>query len=83
VREAGLRVPDDIALAGWDDISVAALITPPLTTVAMPKRRLGAAAAGLLARQIPQAGKHEQVREKFPVELVIRQSSLLSAVAQL
>jgi len=80
VREAGLRVPEDIALAGWDDIPVASLITPGLTTVAMPKQKWGEAAAGLLARQIPQGGKHEPVRVKFPVELVVRQSSLASSV---
>jgi LacI family transcriptional regulator len=81
VREAGLRVPDDIALAGWDDISVAALMTPALTTVAMPKRQLGAAAAELLARQIPQGGRHAHVRQKFAAELVVRQSSLSTAAA--
>jgi len=48
--------------------------------VAMPKQKLGEAAAGLLARQIPQGGKHEPVRVKFPVELVVRQSSLASSV---
>ncbi len=82
-REAGLRVPDDIALAGWDDISVAALMTPALTTVAMPKRQLGAAAAELLIRQIPHGANHEEVRQKFPVDLVVRQSSLSSAPARI
>jgi LacI family transcriptional regulator len=80
VREAGLRVPEDIALAGWDDIPVAGLVTPALTTVAMPKRKLGEAAAGLLARQIPHGGRHDPVRMKFPVELVVRQSSLASSI---
>jgi len=82
-REAGLRVPDDIALAGWDDIAVAALITPALTTVAMPKRQLGAAAAELLALQVPESGRREAVRRIFDAELVVRQSSLGSSVAQI
>lgn len=75
VRAAGMRVPDDIALAGWDDIPITALTTPALTTVAMPKSQLGRAAADLLAQQIPHAGKHAPVREMFDAELVVRQSS--------
>jgi LacI family transcriptional regulator len=81
-REAGLRVPDDIALAGWDDIPVAALVTPPLTTVAMPKRQLGVAAAELLALQMSSGARHEPSRRVFATELVVRQSSLSAAPAE-
>ena len=75
VRAAGLRVPEDIALAGWDDIPMTALTTPALTTVAMPKRQLGSAAAHLIAEQIPRDGKHMAVRRMFDAQLVVRQSS--------
>ena len=75
VRAAGLRVPEDIALAGWDDIPMTALTTPALTTVAMPKRQLGSAAASLLAEQIPLGREHTPIRQMFDAQLVVRQSS--------
>ena len=75
VRAAGLRVPEDIALAGWDDIPMTALTTPALTTVAMPKRQLGSAAAKLLSDQMRGGSKHTAVRQMFDAQLVVRQSS--------
>jgi LacI family transcriptional regulator len=81
VREAGLRVPADIALVGWDDVPMTALTTPALTTVAMPKRQLGIAAAELLNRQIPVGGRHTPVRQTFAAQLVVRESSLAGRAA--
>ncbi len=52
LREAGCRVPEDISLAGCDDIPVAAQIMPPLTTVWQPKGELGAQATRFLLKQI-------------------------------
>lgn len=80
-REAHLRVPTDIAIAGWDDIPMTGLTTPGLTTVAMPKRQLGTAAAKLLNQQIPLAGKHTPVRQTFAAQLVVRESSLAGRAA--
>jgi hypothetical protein len=48
LRSVGKRVPDDIAVVGFDDISLAAQIDPPLTTIAQPMRELGETAARLL-----------------------------------
>jgi LacI family transcriptional regulator len=47
-RTAGLRVPEDLAVAGFDDIDAASLVRPSLTTVENSARELGARAAGLL-----------------------------------
>ena len=44
----GLRVPEDIAITGWDDIQLARFVSPSLTTVRQPMRTLGATAAQLL-----------------------------------
>jgi LacI family repressor for deo operon, udp, cdd, tsx, nupC, and nupG len=52
LRGAGLRVPDDMAVMGFDDIAVAAQIDPPLTTVAQPMRELGETAARLLLKRL-------------------------------
>lgn len=49
-RSLGLRVPEDVAVVGYDDIPEAALPTPRLTTVATPKRQLGEEAMSLLLR---------------------------------
>ena len=73
IEEAGLRCPDDIAVVGFDDIQLAELVSPALTTVRQDKRSLGAAAARSLVQLIdqPDTAPHVSV---LPVELVVRQS---------
>ena len=73
IREAGLRVPEDIAVVGFDDSPIASLTSPTLTTVRQPIYRLGAEAARLLIDQL-QDGPPEPQRERLPVEMVIRDS---------
>jgi LacI family transcriptional regulator len=74
IRDAGLRIPDDIAVVGFDDIPIAALTAPGLTTMAMPKGELGRAAANTLSHLL--GGEAVSVtRQVFDVELVVRHSS--------
>jgi LacI family transcriptional regulator len=70
-----VRVPEDVALIGFDDIPMAALTTPGLTTMAMPMTELGAAAARLLDVQLRLAPYHTPVREMLSAQLVVRESS--------
>jgi LacI family transcriptional regulator len=73
IRRAGLRVPEDIAVVGFDDIPGAAEIDPPLTTVRQPIRRLGSTAATTLIELIADPGR--RIREVIlPTELVVRRS---------
>ena len=72
-RSLGLAVPDDLAVTGWDDVSLASLVPPGLTTVRQPMRELGAAAARLLFEQI-DAVAPQATSLVLPSELVIRSS---------
>lgn len=72
LRDAGKRIPDDVAVVGFDDINSAKLTTPPLTTVRAPIEAAAAEAAQALLAQIK--GKKSRQRLHFPTEVVIRQS---------
>jgi DNA-binding LacI/PurR family transcriptional regulator len=74
LAERGLRVPDDVAVAGFDDLDFAAHLDPPLTTVRQSIREQGAEAAGSLLQLLDDpAGRPRRVI--LPTELVIRQST--------
>ncbi|BAS27772.1 LacI family DNA-binding transcriptional regulator [Limnochorda pilosa] len=65
LEEAGLRVPDDVAVCGFDDIAFAALSRPALTTVAQPKYEMGRLAAELLVQRLAS-------RKSLPRRLVLQ-----------
>jgi LacI family transcriptional regulator len=71
-REHGLRVPDDLALVGFDDIEVASVVEPALTTVAQDKPGFGVAAAKAVLAMITGSGPDEPV--VLPTRLVVRRS---------
>ena len=72
-QAAGLIVPRDISVTGFDDLEIAAVVTPALTTVHFPTAELGTyAAQHLLARL---AGKPFEMRTELPIELVVRSST--------
>ncbi|MBN1780793.1 substrate-binding domain-containing protein [bacterium] len=76
IRKAGLHIHDDVALVGFSDNPVAALIDPPLTTVAQPRYEIGKTAAELLISQIGQGqGTFTPVEKVLKTRLIIRQSS--------
>jgi LacI family transcriptional regulator len=73
LQAAGIRVPDDIAVAGFDDVYLGAMLTPPLTTVRQPMRLLGSRACSLLLERIADPSAARTV-QRLPTELIIRQS---------
>lgn len=72
-QERGLRIPNDVAVTGWDDIAIARYISPTLTTVRQPLRELGALAARLMRERV-HGGRVEPRHEMLPTELMIRSS---------
>lgn len=74
-REAGLKVPEDIAIMGFDDIPLAKLMSPALTTVAQPQRLLGTRAAELLFERLGDSAAVAGRSEELPFKLVIRESA--------
>jgi DNA-binding LacI/PurR family transcriptional regulator len=74
LHEAGLRVPGDIAVGGFDDIALAESVWPPLTTVKAGPFEMGRIAIEELVRQIEQPALDSRVR-KVPTRLVVREST--------
>lgn len=72
-RSAGIRVPEDVSVTGFDDVPVAAMISPALTTVRQPAREMGYAAGTLLFRHLSGTSDGERV-QVFPVSLQVRES---------
>ncbi|MGQ9778510.1 MAG: LacI family DNA-binding transcriptional regulator [Bacillota bacterium] len=78
LRRAGLRIPADVAVMGYDDVALAELVNPPLSTVRITKTRLGATAAEILLARIEDGTSQEQEKEgpiTLPPELVVREST--------
>jgi DNA-binding LacI/PurR family transcriptional regulator len=73
-RSLGIRVPQDVAIVGFDDVPIAQRVTPSLTTVRLPIRELGVVAAEMLIEMI-QTGN--RLASRFlQTNLVIRESSI-------
>jgi LacI family transcriptional regulator len=73
LRNAGRRVPDDVAVVGFDDIPASAMTHPPLTTVRQPLYEMGRTAAAMVMAAV--RGESIAKRVELPTTLVIRDSS--------
>lgn len=76
--EYGLKVPDDLSVAGFDDIPLARQLWPPLTTIRQPSREMGKIAAAQLLESLRGRGAGELVQ--LPFSLEVRQSTRSPAV---
>ena len=81
IKEAGLRVPEDISLVGFDDIPLAHYCDPPLTTIAQPAEGFGRRAVEMLINLIEKKTNPQQ-HVILPFELTIRKSSAAPSVQQ-
>jgi DNA-binding LacI/PurR family transcriptional regulator len=72
LREAGLRIPEDVKIIGFDDIPLARHLTPPLTTIHAPTEEVGRTATDLLVRLVRRETVEREIL--LPTELTIRQS---------
>lgn len=73
LREAGRRVPDDVAVVGFDDIALATYSDPPLTTVRQPIAQIGRTMARTMLRVLE--GHDVEPMTVLPTELVVRESA--------
>ena len=75
IRDAGLRIPEDVALVGFDDIPIDRLVTPALTTVTQFQSRLGRRAAELLLERVQGKAPAGGRSVEMPFEIVVRESA--------
>jgi len=73
LQQAGVRIPADVAVTGFDDVHAARVIDPPLTTVSQPFRELGRRATRRLLARIDEPSLTPAV-EVLPTQAVIRAS---------
>lgn len=73
LHDRGIRVPEDIAVVGLDDIELAGRARIPLTTVRQPVDRIGSMAVDHILARL--RGEHPPVRQLLPPELIVRRSS--------
>ena len=71
--ELGLRIPEDVAVVGFDDINLSSYLNPPLTTISQPKQQIGRAVVELLLERINERSLPAR-RLVFETRLVVRQS---------
>ena len=82
LRETGLRVPDDMAVGGFDDIPLARYMSPPLSSVHVAIAELGARGVQTLLHAIDSKNTHTRAHQRLPTALVIRRSCGAQAEAE-
>lgn len=80
LQRRGYRVPEDVAVVGYDDISFSRLFTPPLTTVRQDRQAIGERSAAMLIDYIVHGNGKGTSVDRVPVELVVRASTPASHV---
>ena len=79
IKEAGLSIPKDVAIVGFDDIPLAVHTVPPLTTVRQPMRLQGQLAAEMLVSRIAGKEPRQRTERILNCELIIRESTVCAS----
>jgi LacI family transcriptional regulator len=74
LEAAGLRIPEDVSIIGIDDIAFACLASPPLTTIRIPRERLGTLAFEALDRML-KLKRRQGANYRLETDLIVRQST--------
>ena len=82
IKEAGLRIPEDIAVVGYDDVPLASHTTPTLTTVRQPTAEQGCIAAEFLLKRIESRGPMAREERILRCELVVRESTIVGQTSK-
>jgi LacI family transcriptional regulator len=85
IKEAGLNIPNDIAVVGYSDWAMAGVVEPALTTVSQPGFEMGSLAAKLLIEEIQYNNEENEIpyhhkKMTLKTEIKIRQSSIKKRV---
>jgi LacI family transcriptional regulator len=80
IHKAGLRVPDDISLVGYDDIVLASYTNPPLTTIQQPKYEMGRLAVQILLERLNSEKPAKPKRHLLNTTLIVRESTRLESI---
>lgn len=75
LQECGRRIPDDVSVTGFDDLDIAHMANPPLTTVAQAKEEIGATATRLLLERIGGQDADPPRYVRLPASLIVRSST--------
>lgn len=73
-RELRVRIPEDLAVVGFDDVAIARYLNPPLTTVKVDTFGLGRRAAAMMLATVEAASEHSPERVVLPAVLTVRES---------
>ncbi len=73
IQDKGMKIPDEISIAGFDDIDMSQQIHPPLTTVRVEKEEMGKIGVRRLIQRMKNSNKRAE-KITVPTELVVRKS---------
>ncbi len=82
LAELGVRVPEELSVVGFDDIPLAAMVTPPLTTVAAPTGLAGRVAVEVLLDGLEPGASQSPAAQRLPATLVVRSSTAPPALTR-
>ena len=78
-HKAGIAVPDDLSIAGFDDSVIATVVWPQLTTVRQPIKEMAAAAVNMVTTECRGQAKNQSTARNLPIKLIMRESTALKS----